>query len=408
MDRIEKEVSAGDVGMTRVLISGWFGRENLGDDAILECEIESIRSSIPRAEITVISQNPSRVREIHGVESIAFQHSPRRPLKYVSKVKELLSSDVFLLGGGGFLSDWQSPNVPEIWLRTPLQAKRLGSKTIAYGIGAGPITTAVGKRWTQKALNKFDAITVRDRTSKEILRDAGVTKNIVVTADPAILMSPPTEDLVTAVFSRESIPLSKDLIGLSLAPIFQSEAFWPDCAEKYIRYRKASIDIIRYIREELGIRVVLIPMDVSVDSRFLKGIQAECGNKSDVFLVSGEHRPQEILGLISQLRLLIGGRFHSIVFSALAGVPTIGISAHHKMRDFMEDVGLGAYSIPLGNGTLMDNVDLSLPRLKECVNRQLQNASKTRRKLMENTTRIKKRARRNGEILSSLVPTGES
>lgn len=403
MDRIEKEVSAGDVGMTRVLISGWFGRDNLGDEAILESEIESIRSTIPGAEITVISQNPFRVREIHGVESIAFHHSPRRPLGYISKVKELLSSDVFLLGGGGFLSDWQSPNVPEIWLRTPLQAKRLGSKTMAFGIGAGPISTSVGKKWTKKALDRFDAITVRDQTSRQVLENAGVSKSIEVTADPAVILPPPGRAVVSNILSKEGIPLREDIIGLAPAPIFQSETLWPGCREKYARYRKTLVNLIEYVDRDIGMNVLLIPMDREVDLPFLEGLRSECESPDCVHLVKGTYRPREIRGLIGHLKLLIGGRFHSVLFGVMSKVPTIGISSHHKIRDFLVDVGLGPYSHPLGDGTLMENVDLDISRLGTCVGELLTTSAKVRRKLEEGAKELEKRARRNNEILGGLI-----
>ncbi len=396
-------MSAGDVGMARVLISGWFGRDNLGDEAILECEIESIRSSIPRAEITVISQNPSRVREIHGVESIAFHHSPRRPLGYISRVKELLSSDVFLLGGGGFLSDWQSPNVPEIWLRTPLQAKRLGSKTMAYGIGAGPISTPEGKKWTRKVLNRFDAIAVRDQTSRQVLENAGVSISIEVTADPAVLLPPPSRAVVSNILSNEGIPLKEDIIGLAAAPIFQSESLWPGCREKYVRYRKTLVNLIQYVERDIGMSVLLIPMDREVDLPFLEGLRSECDSQDRVHLVKGAYRPREIHGLIGHLKLLIGGRFHSVLFGVTSKIPTVGISSHHKIRDFLVDVGLGPYSHPLGDGTLMENVDLDMSRLRTCVGELLTSPAEVRRKLGEGAKKLEKRARRNDEILRGLI-----
>ncbi len=403
MDRIEKKVSARDVGMTRVLISGWFGRDNLGDEAILESEIESIKSSIPGARITVISQNPSRVREIHGVESIAFHHSPRRPLEYVSKVKELLSSDVFLLGGGGFLSDWQSPNVPEIWLRTPLQAKRLGSKTMAYGIGAGPISTPEGKEWTKKVLDRFDAIAVRDQTSRQVLENAGVSRSIEVTADPAVLLPPPRRAVVSDILSKEEIPLKEDIIGLAPAPIFQSESLWPGCREKYAKYRKTLVNLIQYVERDIGMNVLLIPMDREVDLPFLEGLRSECDSQDRVHLVTGEYRPRDIHGIIGHLRALVGGRFHSVVFGVMSLTPTIGISSHHKTRDFLVDVGLGNYSLPLGDGTIMDNVDLDRSRLTDCVDELLATSMEVRRELEKRTKELKKRARRTNRILGGLV-----
>jgi polysaccharide pyruvyl transferase WcaK-like protein len=144
-------------------------------------------------------------------------------------------------------------------------------------------------------------------------------------------------------------------------------------------------------------------MDREADLPFLKSLRSECDSRDRVHLVKGAYRPREILGLIGHLKLLIGGRFHSVLFGVMSNVPTIGISSHHKIRDFLVDVGLGSFSHPLGDGMLMENVDLDMSKLGSCVRGHLESSANVRRRMEEGAKELEMRARRSIEILRGLI-----
>lgn len=388
--------------MTRVMVSGWYGHDNLGDEAILESMVSSIREMDPRTEITVLSSNPAQTARRYRVKSRNRHQSRRNPLSYLSLAGTIIGTDVFVLGGGGFLSDWQYPGVPRMWLRQPLLAKRLGTRVMAFGIGAGPITTPEGMKWTKYALDRFDAVTVRDETSRRVLVEAGVKQNVEVTADPALLLEPSEESRLSEKVSRDDIPYKEQCVGLVITPVFHKETLWPGSLEKYARFRKTCLELIHHIANDIGMNALLIPFQKSIDLPFLEGLRSEC-DAEGVYVLRGVYSPREILRLIGHLKLLIGNRFHSIMFGAMANVPTIGISIHHKIADFLKDVGLEPYSFPLGDGALVPNTDLDIRMLKDCIEEQLNNAESIRRTIKERIVQLRDGARRNNDILCSLM-----
>ena len=86
--------------------------------------IDIFNKQYPNCEITVFSFIPEYNRRYHGIKAIKqmpWMYGYKgllksiltlSILKYVKLIKEC---DLFVIGGGGFLSDWQ-PEAPRIWL----------------------------------------------------------------------------------------------------------------------------------------------------------------------------------------------------------------------------------------------------------------------------------------------------
>ena len=52
----------------KVVISGYYGADNFGDEAILETLVQHLKNN--NAEITVLSTNPDKTSKIHAVNSV--------------------------------------------------------------------------------------------------------------------------------------------------------------------------------------------------------------------------------------------------------------------------------------------------------------------------------------------------
>jgi len=91
-----------------------------------------------------------------------------------------------LVLGGGILYDTDAPT----YLREVNIAHELGVPVMLYAIGAGPLKNTSVQRQVREALDKVAVISVRERNAAQELERAGVTANITVTADPALLLQP--------------------------------------------------------------------------------------------------------------------------------------------------------------------------------------------------------------------------
>src|ERR1041385_1784538 len=163
----------------RVGISGSYGGLNLGDEAILDCIVGQLRQSLP-VEITVFTRNAEDTLRRHAVEhAVAVRNRTRKEV-----MEEVEPLDVLVLGGGGILYDLDA----EVYLREVFLALDFGIPVMVYAISAGPLKNSAARRAVRNALNSAAVITVRDRHGYRLLEDVGVSREIHLTADPALLL----------------------------------------------------------------------------------------------------------------------------------------------------------------------------------------------------------------------------
>ncbi len=84
--------------MNKILISGYYGYDNLGDEAVLETILNNIRSVIEDSEITVLSSNPIATTAKYDVNSVGRS-------SIMGVIKALSKCDVLISGGGSLLQD---------------------------------------------------------------------------------------------------------------------------------------------------------------------------------------------------------------------------------------------------------------------------------------------------------------
>ena len=182
--------------MKRILIGGYFGFGNLGDELILGAMLRRMREAAPGLDFTVASQEPGQTSVEHGVRSVSWLDLPG----LVAAGEE---ADLVILGGGGVFHDYWGAD-PESLLRTthtnipyymafPLLATLARKPLMMYAVGVGPLFSELGRDLTRVAFEQASVATVRDKASLDLLAEIGADTNaITVTADP-IFDLPPEE-----------------------------------------------------------------------------------------------------------------------------------------------------------------------------------------------------------------------
>ena len=84
--------------MYNILISGYYGFNNIGDESILRTVIDNLREKLGDVGITVLSQDPAQTSEKYGVQA-----APRMDLKAI--FRSVRQCDLLLSGGGSLLQD---------------------------------------------------------------------------------------------------------------------------------------------------------------------------------------------------------------------------------------------------------------------------------------------------------------
>ena len=84
--------------MAKVLISGYYGFSNAGDEAMLTAIVDSLKREAPDTVITVISGHPRSTCALHDVKSIGRFDFP-------AILRAMAGTDLLLSGGGSLLQN---------------------------------------------------------------------------------------------------------------------------------------------------------------------------------------------------------------------------------------------------------------------------------------------------------------
>lgn len=345
---------SGKIIPSGVLLSGYYGFGNAGDEAILLGAVEAFRSK--GVEVAVLSHTPAVTHEQLQVNCFGRK-------KISDILKGVWRSRVILSGGGGLYQDKTSLKSLVYYLRIPVLGKLLGKKTMVFAQGIGPINTANGKRLTRWVCNRFiDRITVRDEESKALLESLGVRKKIEVTADLAFLLQPPSETEIKAVGDK-LLPAGKErkpLLGVVLRHWEGMDALAPEIAGGVSRFSEAS-----------GVTPVLVPFQPGEDDALTDALHHEM--KAPHILIRERLSPRELLSLTGSFKLVLGMRYHSLVFAAKNQVPFVGIGydpkvehvACHFRAPLLSLKGLSAAALEAALVNSWQNLDHLRKTLKE-------------------------------------------
>ncbi len=333
----------------RIVILGWYGSDNTGDEAVLQAVVEALRRR-GFDDLCALSVDPAKTATRLGVQS-----APRNPFS-LGTLKALWGAQALVLGGGGLIQDGTSLyNLPLYALHVAL-ARLFGLKVIAWGLGVEPVTTLLGKLLARFMVRAADHFSVRDTASLRLLRRAGVpTDQVKITGDPAFLISPErpsqkAEDTAkpTVIFCIR--PLSDNHPGLNLhylLPVSLRQRLglgWRPPPERKELFIEAVARGIRVCAQEFGANVWLLPLwpgrdDETIQAAMQVAIQIGVPAPS-IGIAEVEQTPARVAGYIGEADLLVSMRLHALIFAARQGVPVLALSYAHKVRGLMRMLDL--------------------------------------------------------------------
>lgn len=331
----------------RIVILGWYGSDNTGDEAILQGVVEALRKR-GYANLCALSVNPTRTASQLDIDSV-----PR--LLGLQTLRALLDADALILGGGGLIQDGTSLYNLPLYAGYVALARLLRMPVIGWGLGVEPVFTHLGKYLARFICSSAISFSVRDNTSKRLLRRAGVPGDqIKVTADPAFLISPdrsaaqskaPEKPLV--IFCVRSLSDNHPGINLHyLLPVSVRQKLnigWRPPPEKGARFVEGVARGLRVCVEEFGAQVILLPLWPGRDDAILEKVKEaaiEMGVPTGAIgRAEIEQKPDRIAGYIGSADLLVSMRLHALIFGAKQGVPLLALSYARKVRGLMKLLG---------------------------------------------------------------------
>ena len=294
-----------------VLISGYYGFGNLGDEALLSGLVEGLKARGHR--VTVLSRNPTQTRRLHSVRATSRK----------SLLPVLLQHDALLSGGGGLLQDKTSARSLQYYLGVLRLAKALGKRTVVYGQSVGPLSET-GRRAVARALRGV-RVAVRDEASRELLRTLGVEARLV--ADAALLLEPPhmtpPPDAPVLLAPRGGYPVITEALGALAARLGAQ-----------------------------GVRVAALAFQATEDAPHLETMKQTAPGLE----LLHPSTPQEALGHIANASYVVSARLHGLILAAVTGRPFCGVVYDPKVAAFLEESGSSAHHLPPDVPRLMADV----------------------------------------------------
>jgi polysaccharide pyruvyl transferase CsaB len=332
----------------KVLIGGYYGYGNAGDEAILAAMLGELSALRPDLELTVASGDPERTRAEHGARAVAAAD-----LVALSAAVE--ASDLVVLGGGGLFQDyWDVPAETLLTARQggllsylvyPVLAALHNRPAVIYAAGVGPLATEQGRSLTRVAFELCRRATVRDAPSLALLAEIGLRSPAVeLAADPAFLLPAPPEGETAALLAELGAGAGEALTGVALR-------HWDFGVEPGVWEAEVARGLDLYLAEFSG-RLLFLPFQSEGGERYEddlavnRRVAGALATPERAVVVERRLRPEELAGLLGRCQRVLAMRFHSALFALAAGVPAACLAYDPKVTALMADAGLPELALP--------------------------------------------------------------
>ena len=315
----------------RVVVYGWFGAQNFGDDLLLELVHARVRERYPSAEVLVIGADPHQIRVQHGLEATE-PHKKRL-------ICEWLDGAAALIYCGGLMFDdplGQTAGEAELafdpWIDPAGQAaicslaRMYDVPTYFLGIGGGPMDTPAMQRYAKLMSVVGAHFLTRDQNTSDLLLAAGVDPRQVGSyADLSFGAQHYVSQHAASVDGENAWRWLKaqgrPYLVVSLRSCHRNP---PDLASRVAQ-------ALDGVCERRDVSVLYLPLDADD-----VGIQRQAfdlmEHKERAYLIGQRPTVETILGYISSSSATLSMRLHCSLLHMVFGRPAVGLNYNDKIE----------------------------------------------------------------------------
>ncbi|GBF79153.1 polysaccharide pyruvyl transferase CsaB [Aphanothece sacrum] len=296
----------------RAVISGYYGKGNGGDEALLMSLLQMLPPSI---EPLVLSANPRETSQRYEVKSC-----PNRSVFAI--LNSLKTSDIFIWGGGSLMQDVTSLASPIYYAGLMSLAQKKGLKTVAWSQGIGPLKRPFTRWLTRQVLLGCTAVSVRDSASAKLVSQWQI--NPLVAPDPVwALKSKPVKGLGNLPAPRVAVNLRNHSLLTTQKLRILTQAL--------IDFQKAT-----------NVCILLVPFQSSQDLEIARSIASKLTGFNQIIQLDD---PRELKGLFRGVEMTIGMRLHSLIMAASEESRCFALSYDPKVTRLMEEIELPGWEL---------------------------------------------------------------
>lgn len=331
--------------MKSVLIGGYYGGNNIGDEAILRASLDAFQSARPELSFTVVSHSPENTEKYHKVRAVSWRD-------ITSLAEAVRQSDLVLIGGGGLFMDYWGLD-EESYFRIlhggistygtlAFLADAFGVPYILHGVGVGPLDGGLAREHTRQIFSQAKLATVRDPDSLALLEEIGLSPlptHIHLTADAAFTLQSGPQDEAQADRLRDSLGIlpDKPLLAISIR-------YW-DLPVPPSDWLPALAQAVRDFLTEIDAHALLLPFQVGDEGWLTDDLQISRDLAQAIDLPDRLHLLEQapdicvMQSLISRCDILLGMRLHGLLMAINSHIPVVGLAYDPKVTSFIKLAG---------------------------------------------------------------------
>jgi polysaccharide pyruvyl transferase WcaK-like protein len=319
-----------------VLIAGYYGRRNAGDEAILGGMLADLRAARVDLRFRVVSWDPDGTQRLHGVEAIPWTD-------VAGLIDAVREASLVVVGGGGcsrllgrragaILTSRQAGSS----VRSADRSRPpYGGAFMLYSVGVGPLPDARGRQLARELFEAIGAATVRDARRRDCWPSWVARRADRGRSRPGVPSPPvPADPAVTRVLRS----MQRPILGVSLR-------HWEfgDVPAEWQAGLAAAID--DHLAEKGG-TALLVPLqdgelEVEDDASVSRLVIARMERGGQAALVPDGLDPLQRFRLLEGCDAVLGMRLHAVIAALRGGVPVVGLAYDPKVAALMEASGLG-------------------------------------------------------------------
>lgn len=352
--RINQILSSSLPRAKKVILSGFYGARNLGDEMILRSITDCITEIDSSVQLQIAAESPARVESSHGLQS--FDRKNHEVAAYHVK-----TSSAVLLGGGGLWHDYTFEHGGGLSALfsggkisiagfgiLPLMGRVLDLPFHVIGLGVGPLSNRDAIASVRFLASNAESIYVRDAESLELLNSIGISDESVISAPDVVY----AVDLKSKnLLDTEELNALRDeayvVLGINLRP-------WAkvNMARVVEEVAAAVLDLSDLCASQ-GKKLAVIPLPMqggeSLDISVIREVGRRIKHKVDFIdlIAISELSIDLFLEILEICDVLLAMRLHASLIAHRMGVPSVGLSYDPKVRRHFDEVGRPEFGLNL-------------------------------------------------------------
>lgn len=390
-------------GAIKIGIFGHVGNTNLGDEAIIDAVIQSIKFRYPNAEIYGFTLNPIDTSERHKIAAFPIRRidkvlenaNPHNQefstgvniwlSTLLSQIKIRLKSypllfstlrrffrlwhilglcikepgfllqcyrnlngiDLLIIAGSQQLIDyvaggpWGHPYTIFKWI---LIAKANKVKVAFVSCGVGPIQTKLGRFFIRSSLSFANYRSFRDELSRKYVDQLGCSGKNYFFPDLAYSLC------ISKIATYLNPPIHQHIVGINLVPFFDSQGWIGGGTSTYKIYIEKLATFALWLIQR-GYTILFFPTQLRADPPVIEDVRklmyisnSNIGKNIIDFQI---HSFNNLIFAISITDVIVATRFHGIIIPYLLNKPVLGIAYADKTNALMEQMDQREYALDI-------------------------------------------------------------